>query len=244
MEKEITGKISKITLPVSKTFTKRDGSSFSVWSIGVNIKNEWHNIKSDSAEGTKQFLFSSKLNRGFQVGDEVRIFLQPEDKEGKYWKIKAIVPYVPTDDVPIEEIEDAPKKEDGTLTSPLQKEGILTTVAKTGGIKIDNGDWINPTAVVKQQISADPSVLEDLKTKRGSRVEVIFNPEKPDTYEAVKVLEEQPQKQVNPKQEYKPNDSSYKAMAASYAKDLVIADKIKIDEMLDMAEKIFSYIMG
>jgi hypothetical protein len=244
MEKEITGKISKITKPASKTFTKHDGTFFTIWSIGLNVNSEWYNIKSDSSEGTKQFLFSSKLNREFQPGDDVRIFLQPEDKQGKYWKIKAIVPYSPTDDVPVEEIEEAPKKEGGTLT----QEGVLTTVAKTGGIKIDGGDWINPSAVVKQKIEVDPSVLEDLKTKRGSRVEVKFNPSKTDTYEAVKVLEEQPQKQLNPKSkqtsDYKPSDSSYKAMAVSYSKDLVIADKIKIDEMLDTAEKIFSYIRG
>jgi hypothetical protein len=233
MEKEIQGKIQKITAPASKTFAKRTGGTFTIWSIGINVNGEWHNIKADSEGSAKQFLFSTKLNRQFNVGDEVRIYLQAEDEQGKYWKIKAIVPYSPTDDVPVEEIEDAPEKEQGTLT----QEGILTTVAKTGGIKIDNGDWINPSPPVRVQL-ANPADLDALKAQQGNKVSVTLNNKDATHYDKVKTLTE-----MHTETKAKDNPS-YKAMAVSYAKDCYIASKITKDEIIPMAQKLYEYIWG
>ena len=259
MEKEVIGKISRITAASSKEFNKKKGGTFTIWSIGINVDNNWYNIKSDTESSASQLLQSVKLNRKFEVDDKVKLFLQSEDAQGKWWKIKAIVPFNPTDEFEVEQVEDAPIKESDTLNL----EGTLSIVAKTGGIKINDGDWINPTAVVKQQFSVEPSALSELQSKKGQVVEVILSIEDATKYVSVmskdnpedksaEALGTSEEKEAHNKYENsktdvdkkweKKNQRDYRAMAVSYTKDLVIGGKLELDKMKSTAQEIYGFI--
>ena len=127
--KDVKGIIKRIvTPPVSKTFTAKKGPNagkpFTIWSIGIQMDDgEWYNIKTKTAEKAEEYLRCQKLDRKYDVGDEVKIYLEAEDAAGQYWRISSIVPWGPTDEVPVEKVLDEAealvekeKEDDGEVT--------------------------------------------------------------------------------------------------------------------------------
>jgi len=239
---DVVGIIKKITLPTSKNFKiksgPKKGQDFTIWSIGVQIGNNWYNIKGDSEQKVTDCLKSIQLNRPYNVGDEVKLFLEAEDDAGKYWKIISIVPHTPMDEVPVEEIEEANK---GRIT----QEGILSVVASTGGIKIDEGDWINPN--IQAKATQKPA---ELKMMQGKNVIVVLDDQ--GKYAEIKLNEDKKEVIMNGEIGIKPeeqktdwnkkNKRDYRAMAIAYAKDLVIENQIKLDKMKAVAQDIYEFI--
>lgn len=269
MLNDVVGIIKKITLPASKTFKiktgPKTGQDFTVWSIGIQIENNWYNIKGDSQEKVMNGLKSVQLNRDYNIGDEVKMFLEAEDAAGKYWKIISIVPHNPTDDVVVEEIEEVSddnpqvgETDSGVPTgaSPgvdkaLIKEGILSVVAKTGGIKIDDGDWINPNAKAKAQF-LNPVELKILQSSKGGKVTVVLDDNDQSKYDTITLIDRNSEttnvtnianKSEEKKTDWdKKNRQDYRAMSISYAKDLVIGGNLPLDKMKSTAHEMYEFI--
>jgi hypothetical protein len=118
--KDVTGVIKKITQPASKTFTakrgKNVGNEFTIFSIGVMLDDgNYYNIKGKTEEEVLKYLYCLKFTRNFAVGDEVKIYLEAEDDEQKYWRIVSITPLNPMENIPIEDLSGDLKDEDSTL---------------------------------------------------------------------------------------------------------------------------------
>lgn len=260
MLKDVTGIIKKITLPASKEFKVKSGpkagKDFIVWSIGIQmIDNEWYNIKGDTQEKVTADLKSVQLNRNYQIGDEVKLFLEAEDNAGKYWKIISIVPHNPTDDVPVEEIDDKPHDNQVPGVTPgIIKEGILSVVSITGGIKIDDGNWINPNAKAKVQF-ANPVELKILQSTKGGKVKVTLDPNDQNKYSEITLtdvadgydeIETESKQAIKPGEKKtdwdKKNQRDYRAMASAYSKDLVIGGKLELNKMKATAQEIYEFI--
>lgn len=131
--KDIKGVIKRIVSPVSKTFTAKKGKTagqpFTIWSIGIQMDDgEWYNIKGKTEDKVNEYLRSQKLDRNYEEGDEVKIYLETEDAAGQYWRITSIVPWGPTDEVPVENVVDEgeevaeEKEEEGEITEAEVKE--------------------------------------------------------------------------------------------------------------------------
>ena len=253
MVNDVIGIIKKITIPASKTFPikvgPKAGQGFTVWSIGIQIESNWYNIKGNSEAMVTSYLNSIQLNRNYQIGDEVKLFLEAEDAAGKYWKIISIVSHNQTNDVPVEEIEDTEKlgeTDSGVPTGAphLIKEGILSVVSVSGGIKIDDGEWINPNAKAKVQF-ANPVELKILQSTKGGMVRVILDSEDKTKYSEITLIDNKPSKPVEKEKKtdwVKKNQRDYRAMAAAYSKDLVIGGKLELDRMKPMAHEIYEFI--
>ena len=135
--------------PVSKTFTakkgKNAGSSFTIWSIGIQMDDgEWYNIKETTEEKALEALNCQKLERDYEMGDQVKIFLEAEDAASQYWRIASIAPWNQTDEVPVEEVKDEgevlakaeekveeAKKEAGVDTKETDKKYHVEPLGKT-----------------------------------------------------------------------------------------------------------------
>lgn len=93
--KDVAGKIVQIAQVTSKDFTAQKGpnkgKNFTIFSLGLKLDNgEWYNIKANSESKISDMMNCQKLNRLFKVGDEIKMYLESEDMEGKYWKITSI----------------------------------------------------------------------------------------------------------------------------------------------------------
>ena len=110
--KDVEGVIKRITQPSSKEFDikhgPKKGGKFTSWSIGILLDNDWYNIKATDEAKVLEYLYGTTINRNYQIGDEVKIYLESEDDAGKYWRITSIVPLSPMDDVPVEKVGDNP----------------------------------------------------------------------------------------------------------------------------------------
>lgn len=106
--KDVQGVISKITRPSSKEFPikngKNAGKTFTSWSVGIQLEGseEWYNVKGTTEDGVLKVIGNARL------GDEVKIYLESEDPEGKYWKISS-VSLLSSSNVPVEDVKDEHK---------------------------------------------------------------------------------------------------------------------------------------
>lgn len=106
--------------------------------------------------------------------------------------------------------------------------GELRVVAKTGGIKVGSSDtWINPTPEAKKDVLEK---IDEMKKLVGEIVEVTMNEDK--YYSAVKPTGEKPVKS-----NYTKEDNKTKSYALSYSKDLAVAGKIEVNQIIDNAQK-------
>ena len=129
--KDIVGTIKRITDAHSKEFQGKKGP-FTVWSIGLLMDDgNWYNIKGFEKQKAEALLYSDQLNRGWKVGDEVKMFLEAEDAAAKYWKIVSIAPHNPTDEVPVEDLSGAEETDHADNTNEQAvKEGTITQEEK------------------------------------------------------------------------------------------------------------------
>jgi hypothetical protein len=93
--KDVVGEIKKVGEISSREFIIKNGPNagkpFTTWSQGICLDDgAWYNIKSPKKEKVEEVLINSDTKANFKVGDNVKIYLESEDEEGKYWKIAAI----------------------------------------------------------------------------------------------------------------------------------------------------------
>jgi len=111
----------------------------------------------------------------------------------------------------------------------------ITYVAKTGGLKFEGEDdiWYNPSPDVKKYAT---------KELVGCEVEVTISENNIVTFLS-KTAPAQGQKSVA---NFTGGDESEKrkirSMAIAYAKDLIVAERVPKDNLLNAAETIFNYI--
>ena len=193
---DVKGVIKRIVSPVSKTFTakkgKNAGNPFTIWSIGIQMSDgEWYNIKGDSEDKVKEYLHCQKLERDYVEGDEVKIYLETEDAAGKYWRITSIVPWGPTDEVPVEDVLDEAeqvvedekkakeldKTESGVPTGASHSEGDVTDAeVKEADEKyhvepVGTAKPESPKEAQKEQQSPTPTV-QDYKSRDADKYEL------------------------------------------------------------------------
>jgi len=121
------------------------------------------------------------------------------------------------------------------------RKGMLKVLAKTGGIKLDNDDaWINPTPEAKANITER---LEEARKLIGKLINLTINEN--GLWVSMQPAEEQPEpEQQKPVKVNYQQQERVRSMALSYAKDLVTASKIEVNQLIDHAEKMRKYIMG
>lgn len=185
--KDIKGTIKRIvTPPVSKTFVAKKGPNkgkpFTIWSIGIQMDNgDWHNIKAADEEKALEYLKCQKFQRDYKEGDEVKIYIEAEDAAGQYWRITSIVPWGPTDDVPVEEVKDesevladaekvieAEKKEKEEITDKEVAEADEQYHIKpVGEVKPEA-----PKEAQKETPQKERAAVEDYKTREADKYEL------------------------------------------------------------------------
>ena len=99
VDKQVTdfsGTISRISdVREKKVTSKKDNKEYTFYELGVLLDSggstgeNWYNASASSEAKAKTYLHCQKLDRDYQVGDKVKIYL--ESKEGKYWRITSIV---------------------------------------------------------------------------------------------------------------------------------------------------------
>lgn len=110
---DVIGVIKKITQAVEKEFEikkgPKAGEKFHVVSIGIQLENEeWFNIKASTVDKANDYLWTSADKKAkFSVGQEVKIYLESEDEEGKYWRIVSMVPHGEMDEIEVIDMSDA-----------------------------------------------------------------------------------------------------------------------------------------
>jgi hypothetical protein len=92
--KDVVGNIVQISNITSKEFTahkgKNAGKKFTIYSLGIKIGNDWFNIKANSEDKINEIMLCPQTKSLYEVGNEVKIYLEAEDDEEKYWKITSI----------------------------------------------------------------------------------------------------------------------------------------------------------
>jgi hypothetical protein len=181
--KDVQGIIKKITLPVSKTFMakkgKNAGNEFTVWSIGVMLDDgNYYNIKGNSEEAVLKYLYCEKFTRNYALGDEVKIYLEAEDQEEKYWRIASIVPLNPMDNVPVEDIVDEEEYigENEVEEEPDKKyhveAGVNFTKQETKKIETTATIAAPQTPAIEEQKAKDMKKVIDFKTLDADKYEL------------------------------------------------------------------------
>lgn len=109
---DVVGVIKRITKLNSKNFPRKQGKTFTVYSIGIQLGDgKWHNIKNTKEDKVWDVLQCKELDRRFQIDDEVKMYIEAEDTDEKYWKVTAITIMTPTDSIVEEEVKDGPYEE-------------------------------------------------------------------------------------------------------------------------------------
>jgi hypothetical protein len=144
--KDVVGKIAQITAITSKDFTahkgKNAGKKFTIYSLGIKMDDgNWYNIKANSEDKINEMMLNTATQQLYKVGQEIKIYLEAEDEEGKYWKISSMKLNNPMDSVEEEFIEDDagyddPQEELVADPKPVSKmTGQGPTSAQLKGIK-------------------------------------------------------------------------------------------------------------
>jgi hypothetical protein len=183
--KDVTGVIKKITQPVSKTFTakkgKNIGKDFTVFSIGVMLDDgEYYNIKGKTETDVLKYLYCDKFQRNYSIGDEVKIYLEAEDAENKYWRIASITPLNPMDNIAVEDLsgdESEEVEEEPSKQAAIPEEDEATVLDKATKAA-DEQYHIKPVEVTPKQATIQatattvsaPKTVEEAQTKDIKRV--------------------------------------------------------------------------
>jgi len=126
--KDVVGIIKRITQPKDKEYPKKDGTKFTIWSVGIQLDNdEWYNAKAGKEENVRSMMFCKEKERDYAVGDAIKMYLEQEDDAGKYWKIVTISPI----GVPGEEMIGDPVAESEKILAEADKEPSPTTTEAT-----------------------------------------------------------------------------------------------------------------
>lgn len=129
------------------------------------------------------------------------------------------------------------------MTEPNKIKGIVKTLSeKTKGVLLIMPDqsevWWNPMGDgVKQFITPDI---------KGNEVELTIVNQEKRLFSFLKVVKVEKTKSSSPQKSAvsETESTKYRAMAVSYAKDLVIGGKVEKEELLKEADSIFSFIIG
>ena len=117
------------------------------------------------------------------------------------------------------------------------KEGIIAVVSKYNSIKLEGDDnWYSPEGKCKEYVKKDLV---------GSKVEITMKDDKKFTF--LKVLEKSESKgEQNERPSYQGTEQTglNKRCALICAKDLVVAGKIKTEELIDYTDKMFRFMEG
>ena len=127
--KDVQGEIKRVTDITEKEYTvkqgKNAGNTFKSYSIGICMDDgNWYNIKDTNKERAQEILINQKTNENFKPGDTVKIFIESEDPEGKWWKIISITDMAKEEDMTdlINDPAPAPQKAfDGVKMEPTPK---------------------------------------------------------------------------------------------------------------------------
>jgi len=115
------------------------------------------------------------------------------------------------------------------------KKGRIQIVAKTGGILFEGEEdiWYNPIDSCKQYVKKD---------FQGNLVEITLTEENGRYFSYIKKAEgESGSSEVIGNISEEPK-RRYRAMAISYAKDLIVEGKIEMNQFRTVSSKIFDYI--
>lgn len=117
------------------------------------------------------------------------------------------------------------------------KKGNITYVAKTGGIKLEGDDsYYNPVGKCKEFIK---------KEMEGSEVEITLLDNDDHKFAFIKTISSSvssPTAHSTPATNPNSELTKMRSMCLSYAKDLVVADKVEIEKMIAAAQKMYEYV--
>ena len=170
--KHITGTIQRITEPKPKEFTKKkDGEKFTIYSIGIMLNNEeWYNIKANTPEKAEEHLTTEEGT--ITEGDEVTLYLEAEDKEGKYWKITSITLEKSEKEEKASDKEGVEGEQVELTEEKLEETESGTPKGKSHVPKALTPKDIQPNKEEKKKPEKDMGIVEDFKTKEADKYEL------------------------------------------------------------------------
>jgi len=180
--KDVVGAIKRITEARSKEFHSSKGP-FTIWSIGVLMDNgDWYNIKANDKAKAESYLVCDAWKRNYKVNDEVKLFLEAEDDEAKYWRIVSIVPHSPTDDVKVEMVgePEEPKEKE-----PKPTEEELEEATKEADKKFNVKPLESPKKEEPKKTELTPEQTKRLETEADKVTKTVkdFKGSEADKYE-------------------------------------------------------------